>query len=108
MTRTPTTTNKALSALRRELFALSETAREVSSLCDTNSIMPSLAGDRLAYQVRVLGVIEDKMLAVADAITAFEHAAGVRVEPTPPEPVPASEARTKRFAAASGRSRDAG
>ena len=105
------TTNKALSALRRELLDLAEKAREVAGLCDCNSMLPHMTAERLAYQVRVLGVVEDRMLSVASAITAFEQAAGVRVDPSPPDPAPVSEVRAARFnkaTRAAGRSRGAG
>jgi hypothetical protein len=100
--------NQALADLRRDLFALSELAREASSLCDSNSLMPSLPPSRLEHQVLMLGMIEDRMLAVADAITAFERAAAVQVTPTAPPAKPVSEARQKRFAATASRKAKAG
>lgn len=71
--------NQALAKLRRELYDLSELARDVASLCGSNSIMPHLKDERLAYQVAVLGNVEEQMLATISAIVAFEQATGVQV-----------------------------
>lgn len=76
--------NKALAVLGRRLYDLSELAREISGLCDSNSILPALDEARMDHQMGVLGIIEQRMLSVADAITAFEKAASRRGKSSAP------------------------
>ena len=79
--------NAILSRIARELDALSESAREVSLLCRSNSMFPSLAPARLDHQLEVLEVVQDQMLSIASLLAGLERAVKASSGATPkPEP----------------------
>lgn len=79
--------NAILARISRELDALSESAREVSLLCRSNGMFPSLTPARIEHQRQVLDAVEEQMLSIASLLAALDRAvkasSAVKPEPAP-------------------------